>query len=297
MSARSVEIADAAISATDVSHATDRAAEIFASYFGAKSAHDAGRFMEHFSRRQTTYADATLGWNLPTWEAQADVANAYMPNWGDGVSYATRILGDEHSAVLFVVASPEILGSDIRGISGVDLDEDGKIIRFIDYWDGRHFGAEALTQIRVSPDGFPRTFGEEAVAPQAGPRMRRVVEDLGGALAASDAERAAELFATDAVLEDMTLRTQVRGRPAIERYLGRAVGALPYAAGASVGHVMGNDLGGGYEWRNDRDEAARGIVALALDPSGLIDSLTTTWDGTLVGDDRLSSLARLALEL
>lgn len=60
---------------------------------------------------------------------------------------------------------------------------------------------------------------------------------------------------------------------------------------------MGNELGGGYEWRNDRDEAARGIVALALDPSGLIGGFTTVWDGTLVGDDRLSSLATLALEL
>jgi hypothetical protein len=41
------------------------------------------------------------------------------------------------------------------------------------------------------------------------------------------------MFAVDAVLEDMTTHTAVRGRAAIERYLTRVIAQLPYGAGAS----------------------------------------------------------------
>jgi hypothetical protein len=41
----------------------------------------------------------------------------------------------------------------------------------------------------------------------------------------------------------------VLGRLAIERYLRRALSKLPAGAGSSLLHVVGGDMGGGYEWQ------------------------------------------------
>ena len=38
---------------------------------------------------------------------------------------------------------------------------------------------------------------------------------------------------------------------AIERYLSRDAGPVPYGKGAALAHVVGSDQGGGYEWRAD----------------------------------------------
>lgn len=278
------------------SHATPEALDVFVPYFEAKSAYDVERTMSFYSPSRTSHNDATLGWTFESWDAIRGVLTEYMPKWGDGISYATEILGDERSAVLFIYDSPELFGGEVRAISAVDL-EDGRFTRFVDYWDSRHFGAATAAGMRAPLDAFPQTFGDETLPSNADSAISQLVDELSDALAASQAARATELFAADAVMEDMTLRTSLRGRRAIGGHLERALDRLPYGPGTNVRRILGNELGGGFEWVNLEHPVGRGVVALAMDPQGLISRFTTVWDGALLGPDALAGLTRLALDL
>jgi hypothetical protein len=231
----------------DATHATAKAAAFFHSFFTAKSRHDVDSTMDHFSRTTLTYIDATLGWPFYTHEALKDVFAQYMPKWPpSGLSYPTRILGDERSALVVFTDTPELFGGEIRILAAVDFKE-GKVVRWIDYWDGRHFGAKLATTMRTPPDKFPTDFKESSAADNASARIRDVASKLHAAFARNDSKSAASFFSNDAVYEDMTLRTQILGRLAIERYLGRALVKLPAGGGSSLRHVVGGDMGGGYE--------------------------------------------------
>jgi len=122
---------------------------------------------------------------------------------------------------------------------------------------------------------------------------------LQAALAGNDATRAAALFSSDAAYEDMTLRAQVLGRLTIERYLGRALSKLPAGAGSSLLHVVGGEMGSGYEWQAVpayRASVQRGSSAITLDQDGKITRLTTVWDGAMIPDADIKALMPLALD-
>src|ERR1700736_1829150 len=127
----------------DATHATPLLARRVNSLFRDKTARDVDRFMSHFSRNPLYYTDATLGWYISGWAALDAVFAQYMPTWPDTArSYATRIIGDENSAIVEFVDSPELFGHEIRAIAAVDF-RDGLIVREVDYWDGRHYGMPA----------------------------------------------------------------------------------------------------------------------------------------------------------
>ena len=278
----------------DTSHATPAAAAFFRSFFTAKTGKDVEATHAHFHPGKTVYFDATLGWALPS---NADVRNMweqYMPQWPAGAkSYPTQILGDMTSAVVFVTDTPELFGGEIRTISIADL-EDGKMVRLVDYWDGRGFGAELAGSLRVPAESYPRDLGVRTVTSRPGP-VAAAARELTAAFAASDTDRAGELFSYDAVFEDMALRTQLRGQAAIVRYLRRALPALPYAR-ASVRHVAGSGQGGGYEWRVDGQPVAVGAAALELGQDGKITKFTVVWDGSLLDDRAITTLAAAAVD-
>lgn len=277
----------------DASHATPELERRMRSYFTAKTGQQVAATMGHFSRSQLVYSDAVLGW-IMDYDGVHDVYADFMPRWGEGLSYPTRLVGDERSAVIFAVSTPELFGQEALAIVAADFSEAGEIVRWVDYWDGRHFGVDAVRQLeaarpRADGEPFPASFGEERVEGVASERIRDVVGQLTSALARSDAGRAAGLFVRDCVLEDMTLRSQIRGRLAVERYLHRALAALPYGADMAVRHVLGSDQGGGFEWT--RGEALRGITCIELDDCGAITRMTSVWDGALVPDDAFTALA------
>jgi ketosteroid isomerase-like protein len=278
----------------DTSHATAAAAAFFRSFFTAKTRRDIEATHAHFHRGKTVYFDATLGWAL---RSNADVRNMweqYMPQWPAGAkSYPTRILGDMTSAVVLVTDTPELFGGEIRTISIADL-QDGKIVRLVDYWDGRGFGAELAASLRVPADSYPHDLGVSTVTSHPGP-IATAAAELSAALGAGDTGRAGELFSYDAVFEDMALRTQLRGQAAIARYLRRALPGLPYAR-ASVRHVAGAGHGGGYEWRADGQPVAAGAAALELSQDGKITKFTAVWDGSLLGDRAITALAADAVD-
>ena len=179
----------------DVTHATPKAAEFFHSFFTAKSQHNVDATMNDFSNITLTYIDATLGWPFYTHDALKDVFAQYMPKWPpSGLSYPTLILGDEHSALVAFTDRPELFGGEIRALAAIDM-KDGKVIRWIDYWDSRHFGAALAAKLRTPADKFPTDFKESTAPDNAAPAIRAVAGKLQAAFADNDAKGAAAFLA------------------------------------------------------------------------------------------------------
>src|SRR6516162_3681305 len=186
----------------DVSHATAEAAGFFRSYFTAKTSKDIEATHAHFDPDKTVYFDATLGWG---WTTNADLRKVweqFMPGWrADAKSYPTQILGDMTSAVVFMTDTPELFGGEIRAIAVIDM-EDGKIIRWVDYWDGRGFPTDLARSMRVPEEVYPHDLGASTVTDRKG-KIAEVAHELAAALAVGDGHRAGELFTYDAQFEDM----------------------------------------------------------------------------------------------
>jgi len=123
---------------TDTSHCTPEVAEIFRGFFTAKSEHDAAGVMSYFSQANTVYADACLGAIFTSWQALSDFFTPYLPSRpAAAISYPLRIVGDARSAAVELVDTPAFFGYEIRALSTITFDSNRKIIRWVDYWDGR----------------------------------------------------------------------------------------------------------------------------------------------------------------
>ena len=147
----------------DTRHASDHVSAFFASFFSAKSRHDIAETMSHFSPHLLTYTDATLGWPLDGYDAVKGVFSQYMPKWpATGLSYPTRILGNMRSAVVAFTDTPELFGGELRVLGAVDF-EDGKVVRWVDYWDSRAFDGDLYAKMRTPEDKFPTDFKEKGV--------------------------------------------------------------------------------------------------------------------------------------
>ncbi|SDD10140.1 nuclear transport factor 2 family protein [Streptomyces prasinopilosus] len=271
----------------DVTRATPDVVRILKSYFEAKTAADLDTTMAHFSQKMT-YVDATLGWAWYSREELHDLFARLMPNWPrTAASYPTRIVGNTGSAVVFFTDTPELFGHEIRPVGAVNF-EGGKIVRWVDYWDGRAFTMADIAEQRTPADRFPTDFGEKGLARTAPRAIRSAVRALSDALGSGDAHSAASLFHPDALLEDLGLHTTVEGRHSIESFLNSALRSLPYGPGARVRHVSGTGQGGGYEWVNPSALAPRGITALELDDTGLVTRMTSVWDSSLWPDGAIT---------
>ena len=279
----------------DVSHATPAAAAYFKAYFTAKSRHDPKTMVPLFNKDQVTYIDATLGWPFYNYKALDDLFTTYMPKWpASGKSYPTWIMGDTHSALVGFTDTPELFGGEIRILAALDF-KDGKITRWVDYWDGRSFGAPLAAKMRAPADKFPTEFSVKVTGENASAKMQETAHKLAAAFAGANATAAAAMFSNDAIYEDMALRVRVAGQAAIGRYLGRTLAKLPYGVGSSVRHVVGSDQGGGYEWTAP-GTVQRGITAIELDPDGKIVKLMATWDNAMMSDADLKNLVLLSIE-
>jgi hypothetical protein len=180
-----------------------------------------------------------------------------MPNWGPPArSYFTDIFSNEHSALIHMVDTPELFGGELRILAAVDF-SDGKIVRWVDYWDATPFDADLYAQMRTPADLFPADLKDNVVATQAAPEMVAAAAALQSAFAAGDAEAAAALLHPDVAHEDMTMRTRLLGRIETSAYLARVLADVPYGRGSALRHVVGGRRGGGFEWT-----AGDGLVGL-----------------------------------
>jgi hypothetical protein len=285
-----------ASAATDDTSATAEVVALVTAIFRDKTNRDLDRFTAHFSQHVLTYTDATIGAQFPDWPALRAAFAQLMPTWpATSRSYPTKILGDERSAMVFFTDSPELFGHEIRVIAPIDFAND-KIIREVDYWDGRHFGVAATEAIRTPAAEFPTEFGEGRVGERSSATLRGVASALANALSIGDTAAAAALFTTDAAFADLTLHTTIIGRSAIRGFLDRSHALLPYGPGTSIRHTVGSARGGGYEWLNKGAQVDHGVVALELDDQARITRLTTVWDGSLVDNATLGTLLATTIE-
>lgn len=277
----------------DVRFASADAVEFFTSFFTAKTRRRIEETHVHFHPEQTYYADATLGWSWTSNEELYGVWKKYMPFWTkQAKTYPVQILGGTSGAAVVMTDTPELFGGEIRGIAIVDFVDD-KIVRWIDYWDGRHFGATAAAQLRGAD--YPRGLGADTVKPRQAAVLGSAVERLMAAVRSADQVTLEDLLSYDIALEDFALRTTIRGRAAVCRYLKRANGQLPYQ-GAELTHIVGDERAGGFEWVRNEGPVRHGAAAVTLDDDSKITALTFCWDGSLLDDQQIAALTAHAIE-
>lgn len=267
----------------DTRHASVETTAFLESFFAAKNSHVVADTMAHFSPDVVTYTESILGWPLDGFEAIEQAFAQYMPTWPEtALSYPTRILGGDQSVLIVFTDMPELFGAELRLLGAVDF-KDGKIVRWVDYWDSADFDDELYLQMKTASEHFPTSFHEDEIPVAAAPEMIEASTRLQALLAAGDAAGAAALFSYDAIFEDMALRMQLQGRTMTERYLTASLSAAPYGAASSLRHIVGGPTGGGFEWiAPDTSGVASGISALELDKAGLISRVTTVYDGRLL---------------
>jgi hypothetical protein len=277
---------------TDTSHCTPEVAEIFRGFFTAKSEHDAVGVMSYFSTANTVYVDACLGAVFTSWQALSGFFTPYLPSRpATAISYPLRIVGDARSAAVELVDTPAFFGYEIRALSTITFDSNRKIIRWVDYWDGR----SSLQQNTIT-SSYPTDFKD--AEQNADPAVVQAAQALQAAFAAGDAAAAAGLMSADVVHEDMAAHTRIRGQLQAQRYYTRALGQLPYGPGAALVHAEGSSQGGGFEWSAAADAAPmrRGHTCIELDQAGKISRLTVIYDSSLLSNAAYQSLAGLAAE-
>jgi hypothetical protein len=277
---------------TDTSHCTPEVAGIFRGFFTAKSEHDVTKLMSYFSQANTTYIDACLGVSLPSWQAVNDEFSSFASLPAAAISYPLRIVGDAQSAAIEFVDTPAFFfGQEIRALSSVTFDSNHKIIRWVDYWDGR----SSLIPNTITST-YPADFKDSQQ--NADPAAAQAAQALQAAFAAGDAAAAVALMSYDVVHEDMAAHTRVRGQFQVQRYYTRALGQLPFGPGAALVHADGGRQGGGYEWSAAPDAAPmrRGHTCVELDEAGKISRLTVIYDSSLLSYTAYQSMVGLAAE-
>ncbi|MBV9445113.1 MAG: hypothetical protein JO345_04345 [Streptosporangiaceae bacterium] len=260
-------------------------------FFTTKTSCDVDATMSYFAPDLATYSDATLGWDFDSFPALRNVFVQYMPTWAPPArSYATGILSNDVSALVHMVDTPELFGGELRILAAIDF-RDGKIVRWVDYWDGAPYPDELYVKFRTPDAQFPREFKDAEVPTQAAPELVTAATAVQHAFAAGDASAAAELLHTDVALTDMSLRAQLIGRIETARYLGRVIADVPYGQSSSLRHVVGGAAGGGFEWTaGPKHGGLVGITALELDTNGLITKLTSVYDSRQLPPVRRAAL-------
>jgi hypothetical protein len=247
--------------------------------------------MSYFSRANTTYIDACLGVALTSWQAVNSEFSTFTKLPAAAISYPLRIVGDTRSAALEFVDAPAFFGQEIRALSTVTFDTNHRIIRWIDYWDGR----SSLIPNTIAST-YPANFKDSEQ--NADPAVVQAAQALQAAFAAGDAAAAVALMSADVVHEDLAARTRVRGQIQAQRYYKRALGQLPYGPGAAMVHADGSRQGGGYEWSAAPGAAPmrRGHTVIELDDAGQVSRLTAIYDSSLLSYPAYQSLVGLAAE-
>jgi hypothetical protein len=191
-----------------------------------------------------------------------------MPGWAPPArSYATCIPSNDVSALVHMVDTPELFGGELRILAAINF-RDGKIIRWVDYWDAGPYDEQLYVKFRTPGAHFPRDLKDAEVPTQAAPEPVAAATALQHAFTAGDAP-AANLLHTDVVLTDMSLRAQLTGRIETARYLGRVLADVPY----------------GQNHRRLVD-----ITALELDADQLITKVTSVYDSRQLSPARRAAL-------
>ena len=172
---------------------------------------------------------------------------------------------------------PELFGGELRVLAAIDLD-DGRIVRWVDYWDASAYDPALYAQFRTPEELFPRDLREvRDVA--AAPELVAAATELQAAFAATGTPRLPRRsLHTDVVLVDMALRAHVIGAieaAALPGPRARRRAVRPRRARCATSSAAAH--GGGFEWTSASGGVA-GLTAIELDADGLITSITSVYD-------------------
>jgi hypothetical protein len=178
-------------------------AGVLGAYFEAKSAHDPGRTTDYYRSPETAHVDVPLAWTFDGWDSISAMFATYMPQWpDDAVSAPSRIGGNDRGAVVFFTNSAGMSGeSEIRSVGVVSF-EDGKITRWADHWDARHFGLANFDAMRTPDAQYPQDFREELAWEPAEPAFAALVDQFAGALCEGDWTTLSSLLAPRVTFTD-----------------------------------------------------------------------------------------------
>jgi hypothetical protein len=123
-----------------------------------------------------------------------------------------------HSALVPFTDTRKLFGGE--AVAAVDF-KDGKVVRRIDHWDSRSFGAETAAKMQTPANKFPTNFHYDVASESTSAKIRGVPQKL----AAAFAKAADELFSNDAVYLDRALRVRILGK--LGKYLSRVLATMP----------------------------------------------------------------------
>lgn len=275
----------------DAPYASAELGEFFANFFAAKNARDLDRTMSFFSPDLLTYTDATLGWNLAGFAALRALYAQYMPAWGPTArSEPTDIFGHGSRVALTFTDSPELFGAELRILGVVDL-AGGKIVRWVDYWNGRTVSPALYQQLQAAapaPPSWPD--GGEGLNPEP------VDYRLSEAFRRGDVGEIEAALAPGAVFEDLPLQLTITGRAAITRFLAVALPLLPYGQGVGWATPL-PAASGAAEWTPLAPTwpAMRGLTTVGRNARGETERLVSMYDARLIPDEQLIALLRATL--
>jgi limonene-1,2-epoxide hydrolase len=261
-------------------HANTEAVDFVSRFLAAKRASDLDAILAFISPDAAVFADVPLGWELGGHRALQAAWGRHIPSWGPGNFSLDCVLGEIRdgwgSVMLGLTNTPSAFRAHMQVLSAVDV-RDGKITHWTDYWDGACFDVDLYDRLRS-----PRPRRPQAIRSGDCCSNRRIGEVTGrlvDLLSRGEAQDASSLFGPDACYEDRGLHTRLRGRGVIGGYLSRVVGALPLGRRVRLGHVVGGDLGGGFEWVASADSPVNiGAAALMLGSDGLISRPSIVYD-------------------
>ena len=190
-----------------------------------------------------------------------------------------------------MVDTPELFGGELRILAAIDF-ADGKIVRWVDYWDATTYPDNLYAQFRTPAETFPTDLKDGEVPTRADPELVDTCTALQQAFARSDSAAAHDLLHTDVVLVDMALRTQVIGRLETVAYLERVLDQVPYGRSSTLRHVVGGASGGGFEWT--ADDGVVGITGIER-AGGLVTGITSVYDSRRLAPERKSAIDRRGL--
>lgn len=254
---------------------------ILPAYFAAKNRQALDETMAFFSPDLVTYTDSTLGWTLDGVGPLRTTFAEYMPKWRNGASLPIRILGNERSAIVEFVDTAELFGDELHLLGAVDF-EDGKIIRWVDFWDSSGFDCELFERIVSPPERFPNVLA--GVEERADPDFAAFARRLHAALRQPDLVAVERALARNIVFEDIALKLRIVGRKAVIRFLSDMLTSLPYGVASSFARALGGGSGGGFEWHAPPGSAVLfGLTAIERAADGAVERLTFAYDGARLG--------------
>jgi hypothetical protein len=127
-----------------------------------------------------------------------------------------------HSALVALTDTRELFGGE--AVAAVDF-KDGKVVRRIDHWDSRSFGAETAAKMQTPANKFPTNFDYDVASESTSAKIRGVAAKACRRFCRGRRQGRRRAVSNDAVYLDRALRVRILGK--LGKYLSRVLATMP----------------------------------------------------------------------